>query len=136
VEKVLSFGTEVEHALKQQTHPASATAVADVRTQVAALVHPGFVTEVGAARLPDVARYLQAVLVRLEKLPREADRDRALLSDVQVGTKEWQQLPPGPPRDKVRWMLEELRVSLFAPSVKAKGPISLQRIYKAVDAAR
>jgi hypothetical protein len=32
-------------------------------------------------------------------------------------------------------MVEELRVSLFAPSVKAKGPISLQRIYKAVDTA-
>ena len=50
--------------------------------------------------------------------------------------KELSQLPPGPAREQVRWMLEELRVSLFAPSVKAKGPISLQRIYKAVDAAR
>ena len=90
-------------------------------------------TEVGAARLPDLARYLQAAVVRLGRLPREADRDRALLSDVEVGTKEWQQLPPGPTREKVRWMLEELRVSLFAPAVKAKGPVSLQRIYKAVD---
>jgi ATP-dependent helicase HrpA len=135
VEKVLGRAAEVEAALKAQTHPASATAVADVRSQLAALVHPGFVTAVGAARLPDVARYLQAVLVRLDKLPREADRDRALLSDVEVGTKEWQQLPPGPARDRVRWMLEELRVSLFAPSVRAKGPVSLQRIYKAVDSA-
>jgi ATP-dependent helicase HrpA len=109
--------------------------VADVRRQLAGLVHPGFVTDVGAARLPDLARDLQAVLVRLDRLPREADRDRALMSDVEVATKEWEQLPPGPLKDRVRWMVEELRVSLFAPSVKAKGPISLQRIYKAVDAA-
>jgi len=136
VEQVLARAAEVEQALKAQTHPSAATAVADVRRQVGSLVHAGFVTEVGAARLPDLVRYLQAVLVRLEKLPREADRDRALLSDVEVGTKEWQQLPPGPVREQVRWMLEELRVSLFAPSVQAKGPISLQRVYKAVDAAR
>jgi ATP-dependent helicase HrpA len=135
VEQVLARAAEVAAALKAQTHPSSAAAVADVRRQLTDLVHAGFVTEAGAARLPDLVRYLQAVLVRLDKLPREADRDRALLSDVEVGTKEWQQLPPGPTREQVRWMLEELRVSLFAPSVKAKGPISLQRIYKAVDAA-
>jgi ATP-dependent helicase HrpA len=108
--------------------------VADVRAQLADLVHAGFVTEVGAARLPDLVRYLQAALVRLDKLPREADRDRALLSVVEVGTKEWRQLPPGALRERVRWMLQELRVSLFAPAVKAKGPISLQRVYKAIDA--
>ncbi|MDP9183814.1 MAG: ATP-dependent RNA helicase HrpA [Actinomycetota bacterium] len=135
VEQVLARAAEVEQALKAQTHPASGVAVTDVRRQLDALVHAGFVTEVGAARLPDLVRYLQAIVVRLDKLPREADRDRALLSDVEVGTKEWQQLPPGDSREKVRWMLEELRVSLFAPSVKAKGPISVQRIYKAVDAA-
>ncbi|HUR13077.1 MAG TPA: ATP-dependent RNA helicase HrpA [Mycobacteriales bacterium] len=136
VEQVLVRASELGPALAGQTHPSSAAAVADVRRQLAALVHAGFVTEVGAQRLPDLARYLQAALVRLDKLPREADRDRALLSDVEVGTKEWQQLPPGPTREQVRWMLEELRVSLFAPSVKAKGPISLQRVYKAIDASR
>jgi ATP-dependent helicase HrpA len=135
VEQVLARAAEVEAALAAQSHPSSAAAVTDVRRQLTDLVHAGFVTEVGAARLPDLSRYLQAALVRLDKLPREADRDRALLSDVEVGTKEWQQLPPGPTRDAVRWMLEELRVSLFAPSVKAKGPISLKRIYKTLDAA-
>jgi ATP-dependent helicase HrpA len=134
LEQVLGRAAEVAAAVNAQTHPASAVAVADVRAQLADLVHPGFVTEVGAARLPDLARYLQAVLVRLEKLPREADRDTALLSDVEIARKELAQLPVGPLRDRVRWMVEELRVSLFAPSVKAKGPVSLQRIWKALDA--
>jgi ATP-dependent helicase HrpA len=39
----------------------------------------------------------------------------------------------GPGRQRIRWMIEELRVSLFAPAVKAKGPISLARIWKAMD---
>jgi ATP-dependent helicase HrpA len=133
VEKVLSLSSDVEAALKAQTHPAAAAAVADVRAQVAGLVHPGFVAEVGTARLPDLARYLQAVLVRLDKLPREADRDRALMSDVHVGQQELAKLPEGAVKERVCWMLEELRVSLFAPAVKAKGPVSLQRIYKVVD---
>jgi ATP-dependent helicase HrpA len=133
LEKVLALAAEIEAALKAQTHPSAAQAVADVRSQLAALVPPGFVTQVGAARLPDLARYLQAVLVRLGKLPRDADRDRALLSDIEIALKELARLPEGPTREQVRWMVEELRVSLFAPSVKAKGPISLQRIYKAAD---
>jgi ATP-dependent helicase HrpA len=134
VEQVLGRAAEVAQAVSAQTHPASAVAVADVRVQLVELVHPGFVTEVGAARLPDLVRYLQGALVRLQKLPREADRDKALLSDVEVARKELAQLPPGPLRERVRWMAEELRVSLFAPSVKAKGPVSLQRIWKAIDA--
>jgi ATP-dependent helicase HrpA len=135
VQAVLTRAAEVEQALRAQTHPTAGAAVADVRRQLSSLVHAGFVAEVGVARLPDLARYLQAVLVRLDKLPREADRDRALMSDVEVAVKEWAQLPAGELKDRVRWMVEELRVSLFAPSVKAKGPISLQRIYKAVDTA-
>jgi ATP-dependent helicase HrpA len=135
VERVLRLSADVTHALQAQTHPASAPAVADVRQQLQGLVHPGFVTEVGAARLPDLERYLQAALVRLERLPREAARDQALQSDVEVATGEWRQLPPGAVRERVRWMVEELRVSLFAPAVKAKGPVSLQRIYKLVDAS-
>jgi len=132
-ERVLSLVSQVDAALREQTHPAAAGAVADVRAQLEGLAHKGFVTEVGAERLPDLERYLRAALVRLEKLPREADRDRALQSDVDVAQKELAQLPPGPLRERVRWMVEELRVSLFAPSVKAKGPVSLKRIYKVVD---
>jgi len=132
VEKVLVIDAELA-AVLQKPHPSAVPAVKDVREQRDALVHKGFVTEVGAARLADLARYLQAALVRLEKSPREPARDAALQSDVDVARKELAKLPPGELREKVRWMVEELRVSLFAPAVKAKGPISLQRIYKTVD---
>jgi ATP-dependent helicase HrpA len=128
-EEVLRHAAEVDAAVSDS--PAGRS----VRAQREALVHPGFLTEVGAARLPDLLRYLKAMRVRLEKAPRDPSRDALHQSDVDLAVKEWAQLPPGPLKEQVRWMVEELRVSLFAPSVKAKGPISLQRIYKAIDAA-
>ncbi len=127
-ERVLSAAAEVETRLATQPQ-------LDVRAQLAALVHVGFVTEVGAARLPDLARYLQAAGVRLDRLPREPAKDRVHAARVHEVAIEWERLPAGERRERVRWMLEELRVSLFAPTVKAKGPISEQRIYKVLDEA-
>jgi ATP-dependent helicase HrpA len=134
-EEVLGLAAEVDAALAAVAHPSAAAAVSDVRAQREALVHPGFLTEVGAARLGDVARYLRAALVRLEKLPREAARDAVLMADVHEVTAEWARLPGGAARDAIRWQIEELRVSLFAQTIKARGPVSVQRIYKALDAA-
>jgi len=131
-EEVLALSAEVDAALAGLTHPAADAAVADVSAQRVSLVRPGFLTATGAARLGDVARYLKGALVRLEKLPREAARDAVGMSDVRLVTEEWERLPPGADRERIRWMIEELRLSLFAQTVKAKGPISVQRIWKAL----
>ena len=133
VEAVLRTDGDLLAALAGQSPAASAAAVADVRAQRDRLVHPGFVTEVGAARLPDLVRYLTAARLRLEKLPREADRDRGLQGRVAEISAEVTKVPEGARREQLRWMVEELRVSLFAPTVKAKGPISEQRIWKVLD---
>jgi len=125
-EKVLVAAAEVEQRL-------AVSSEREVRAQLDDLVHPGFVTEVGVARLPDLLRYLQAAAIRLDRLPRETARDRVHAGRVREVQLEWERMPAGDRRDRVRWMLEELRVSLFAPTVKAKGPISEQRIYKVVD---
>ena len=133
VEEVLALAAEVDSALDQQTHPTTAQAVKDLREQRDALVHKGFVTVTGAPRLADLARYLRGMLVRLQKLPRDAERDRGLLVGVREVEVEAARLPAGPDRDRIGWMLQELRVSVFAQSLKAKGPISLQRVYRALD---
>ncbi|HVU72781.1 MAG TPA: ATP-dependent RNA helicase HrpA [Mycobacteriales bacterium] len=121
---------DADAKLQQLLAGRSSPAVEDVRNQRNALVRPGFITELGAARLPDLARYLEAAVLRLERPP---TRDALLMADVHAVEKELAQMPVGPGRDRIRWMVEELRVSLFAPSVKAKGPISVQRIWKAMD---
>ncbi len=103
---------------------------ADVHAQREGLVRPGFVTEVGAVRLPDLVRYLQGGLVRLEKADRESP---VLLREVQGLDAEQAALPDGPRKEQVRWMLQELRLSLFAQTVKAKGPVSVQRVHRVLD---
>ena len=133
VEQVLSVAGEVQAQLVGLTHPAAAGAVRDVRAQLESLVHSGFVAQTGAARLPDAARYLRGAQLRLEKLPREAERDAGLQRRVAEVEAEWARLPASPGRDRLRWTLQELRVSLFAQTLKAKGPVSEQRVFRAID---
>jgi ATP-dependent helicase HrpA len=116
-------------------------AVADLRRQMGGLLHRGFVAAVGRRRLPDVVRYLRGMRHRLEKLPANAARDAVWTEQVAAVTAEYEQLraqvpPTGAPGDPVvgvRWMIEELRVGLFAQPIGTSGPVSEQRIYKAID---
>ncbi|MGY2003259.1 ATP-dependent RNA helicase HrpA [Blastococcus sp. SYSU DS1024] len=117
-------------------------AVADLRRQMTGLLHRGFVAATGRRRLPDVVRYLAAMAHRLEKLPANAARDELGMQQVAAVTAEYEQLrrqvpstgAPDDPVVRVRWMIEELRVGLFAQNVGTPRPVSEQRIYKAIDA--
>jgi ATP-dependent helicase HrpA len=113
----------------------------DVRRQVDRLVHPGFVAETGRRRLRDLPRYLQAVEIRLDRLPRNPSRDKLNTEIVRQLEKEYDDvvrgLPPGRRDDEavrhVRWMLEELRVQLFAPTMRTAFPVSEKRVLRALD---
>ncbi|SDZ22336.1 ATP-dependent helicase HrpA [Geodermatophilus africanus] len=117
-------------------------AVADLRRQMGGLLHRGFVATAGRRRLPDLVRYLKGMAHRLEKLPANAVRDELWLQQVAAVTAEYEQLrarvpstgAPDDPVARVRWMIEELRVSLFAQTVGTPRPVSEQRVYKAIDA--
>jgi ATP-dependent helicase HrpA len=116
-------------------------AVADLRRQMTGLLHRGFVATTGRRRLPDVVRYLKAMAHRLEKLPANAVRDELWMSQVAAVTAEYEQLrarvaatgAPDDPVARVRWMIEELRVGLFAQGIGTPRPVSEQRVYKAID---
>ena len=113
----------------------------DVRTQLSGLVYAGFVTAAGAGRLTDLARYLRAVERRLERLPADPARDRAQMATVRQVMDEYAQWLTELPADApgwdevraVRWMVEELRVNLFAQALGTPYPISDRRIYRAMD---
>jgi len=114
----------------------------DVRDQLARLVRPGFVTETGWARLPHLLRYLRAAQVRVEALPSGLARDQRLMAEVAQVQREvatWLAAISETHRDQaavreVTWMVEELRVSLFAQHLGTPYPVSAKRIYKAMDA--
>jgi ATP-dependent helicase HrpA len=118
-----------------------APALADVREQFSGLIYPGFVAKTGTGRLPDLIRYLRAIGKRLEKMPDDPGRDADRMAIVHQVTADYRQtlasLPAGA-RDGadariLRWMIEELRVSLFAQTVGTPVPVSEQRIGRQLD---
>ncbi|MET9253854.1 ATP-dependent RNA helicase HrpA [Streptomyces sp. NPDC003717] len=142
VQQVLAAWGACERRLKAVRSPALLANLQDVREQLDALVKPGFVTEAGLKRLPDLVRYLVAADRRLQQMPTGVQRDTTRMEKVREMRDEYawllEQLPPGRPvpqavRD-VRWMIEELRVSYFAHALGTAYPVSDKRIVKAIDA--
>jgi ATP-dependent helicase HrpA len=138
VADVLAEAHQVELALSAQPSPQLAPAFADLREQLAALIYPGFVSATGADRLADLRRYLHAMARRLDKLPGDQARDDERMAVVHRVTAEYQQaLSAGDGRadaQAVRWMIEELRVSLFAQVLGTRYPVSEKRVLAAVAA--
>ncbi|MCW2778156.1 MAG: hrpB 2 [Frankiales bacterium] len=142
-ERVLATAADVEERLAAlRGQKALEPALADVRNQLQALVHPGFVTETGLRRLSDLRRYLTAMVRRLDKLPTDPQRDRLRMLEVQQLEQDRQALLAKLPVerrtdqdvDAVRWMVEELRVSHFGQGLRTSQPVSETRILKAMDA--
>src|SRR5205823_216612 len=107
-------------------------AVADIRAQLSGLIYPGFVAAAGYRRRPHLTRYLRGIERRLDKLPENPARDAASMAIAQRAEQAYQQAVadlPAARRDQpdvteVRWMLEELRVSLFAQTLGTQAPVS------------
>ncbi|MCM1939168.1 ATP-dependent RNA helicase HrpA [Streptomyces sp. G3] len=142
VQQVLAAWQACERRLKTVRSPALLANLQDVRTQLDALVKPGFVTEAGIRRLPDLMRYLVAADRRLQQMPTGAQRDTSRMEKVHEMRDEYawllEQMPQGRPVPQqvleVRWMIEELRVSYFAHALGTAYPVSDKRIVKAIDA--
>jgi ATP-dependent helicase HrpA len=140
VEQILTIGHEISKKLRGRLDFALAYANADIKTQLDSLLFKGFVTGHGAAKLDDLKRYLTALQKRLEKLPADPQRDRLQMLEYQKAFDAYQQLlgkfsgKPLPAEVMaIRWMLEELKVSLFAQQLGTPYPISSKRIVQAVQ---
>ncbi|MFC9871584.1 ATP-dependent RNA helicase HrpA [Nocardia salmonicida] len=116
----------------------------DVRQQLDDLLFPGFVAEWGRVRLRELPRYLLAAAQRLESLPGSAVRDRQGMVEVDRMLVAYDKLVSAlaPARKNARevteiwWMIEELRVSLFAQKLGTPYPVSAKRIEKAISTIR
>ncbi|MFF7894961.1 ATP-dependent RNA helicase HrpA [Streptomyces sp. NPDC007907] len=143
VQQVLAGWQACERRLKAVHSPALLPNLQDVRRQLDALVKPGFVTEAGLRRMPDLMRYLVAADRRLQQMPTNVQRDTTRMQKVHEMQDEYawllEQLPQGRPVPSsvldIRWMIEELRVSYFAHALGTAYPVSDKRIVKAIDAA-
>jgi ATP-dependent helicase HrpA len=112
-------------------------AVADLRAQLDELVFPGFLLAHPPAQLPHLPRYLKAMELRLGKLPHHQARDQGAMNEMApllTAFRQWQrQQPPQdwqPAQENFRWLLQELRVGLFAQELKTPMPVSVKRLDK------
>jgi ATP-dependent helicase HrpA len=126
------------HGLPKRLQGLSQQAAQDMQQQLQGLVHKRFLQENDYSQLAHFPRYLKAMNVRIEKLRGDPARDTKLMA-------EWQQAAAAylrASRDKsagkntdpkmveFRWMLEELRVSLFAQELRTPMPVSAKRLLK------
>ncbi|HEX4725267.1 MAG TPA: ATP-dependent RNA helicase HrpA [Pseudonocardiaceae bacterium] len=141
VRQVLTARRDAEFRLAGMPSFTPPAALADVQAQMTSLVYRGFVTDTGLAQLPHVARYLRAIDRRLEKLQENPSRDADRMAEIATITAEYQRLVAGLPAAeaatepvrRIRWMIEELRVSYFAQTLGTAYPVSEKRVYRAID---
>ena len=140
VSAILGAARDADRAIRGATSMSLVSALTDAREQLDGLVFPGFISSTGTTQLRHVPRYLRAITSRIEKLPIELARDRTWMATVQASTAAYIAaggripLAPNTPERlvRVRWMLEELRVSLFAQQLGTAETVSPQRIARAL----
>ena len=140
VEQILSLNHALNQRLKGKMDFTMAFAFSDIKAQLSGLIYPGFVQKSGYDRLPDLQRYLQAIDKRIDKLAQDVNRDRAAMLRVEQVQQAYQQLLAKLPKSKpisdeiaeIRYMIEELRVSLFAQQLGTKYQVSDKRILNIV----
>ncbi len=136
VEQILTLSFEINKRLKGKMDFTFAFALSDIKAQLNQLIYTGFVQKTTWERLPDLMRYLQAIDKRIDKMTQDINRDRAAQLKVEQVSQAYQQLlnklpkskPVSPEILEIRYMIEELRVSLFAQQLGTKYPISDKRI--------
>jgi ATP-dependent helicase HrpA len=143
VRGVLREWRTVRGALDAARNPASAAAVTDINTQLAALLPPDFIESTPDPWLGHLPRYLKAMARRLGRLPAEARRDEELAVRVRPFVAAVRRLEASPPGSGgrselllLRWMIEEFRVSLYAQDLKAAMRVSEQRLSEQLERAQ
>ncbi|HHK5576827.1 TPA: DUF3418 domain-containing protein [Neisseria polysaccharea] len=110
-----------------------------LRLRLQTLLAPGFATRTPWAQWPRLPIYLKAMTLRLEKYSSNPARDAAREADIQELEQMWQEktdslVKQGQPVSDglaaFKWMIEELRVSLFAQELKTPHPVSVKRLLK------
>lgn len=140
IAQLLGEWRKAEAALKGANHISVLPSLADARAQLDQLIRPGFVSAAGIARLRHFPRYLRAVAMRMERLRENPALERAGQQQLQQALALYEAaggvipLPEDAPERlaRARWMLEELRVSLFAQQLGTAETASVKRLRQAL----
>ena len=136
--EILNLYQQLRKSLGQVKQINWMASVADMKQQLDRLIYQGFLDIMTESRFKDYLRYLKALDIRLQKLQHAAAKDQQLMREMHPVYERWlerQLLAEKKGRiderlEEIRWMLEELRVSLFAQQLKTAFPVSVKRIEK------
>ena len=139
--EVIAAANAVNERLARLVTPAVAPGADDARQQLGRLVRPGFVTAAGTARLADLLRYVKGIDHRLIKLPESPIRDATTLRSIAALERRYVSLLRRLDHDEITpdvidlgWLLEELRISLFAQQLGTARSVSIKRVTKELSA--
>ncbi|WP_241337758.1 ATP-dependent RNA helicase HrpA [Burkholderia stabilis] len=113
-----------------------AQAHADLQQQLAALVGKRFVLDTPYVQLAHFPRYLKGIALRIDKLKADPARDAKQSGDLLPLAQQYQRAVSqrggvaDPRLTEFRWLLEELRISLFAQELRTPMPVSVKRLHK------
>jgi ATP-dependent helicase HrpA len=130
---------DIYHELTQNLNKSNSApphpALAEIRAHLDTLIYPHFIRDMPLSQMNHLARYLKAILIRLERLTHSPHNDAKRATQMERywsafrSTRE--QLKATPEQiEQFRWLLEELRVSLFAQELKTAVPVSIERVDK------
>ncbi len=136
--EILVRNARLRARLAEKAAPAILPARRDMAQQLVRLVYPNHLSGVGPDRLADVARYLHAIEVRLDKLPDRVVQDSQLMTKCKTLEADFdhyaERLPPSQALTDLNWQLEELRVATFAQQVGVGEKVSEKKIRAALRA--
>lgn len=128
VDEILSSASALKRKLKPPVIGMAKANLDDLSAQLSGLIHAKFLLHVPAQRLQHYPRYLKAAQIRLERLFLDPSKDQNKMLDLLPFMAHVQQHVANPNTQMLRWLLEEFRVSVFAPELKTAEPVSVKRL--------
>ncbi|WP_238696230.1 ATP-dependent RNA helicase HrpA [Thiomicrorhabdus sediminis] len=127
---------QIAKKVRGKVNPRWLASVADIQKQLDGLISKDFVRNTPDNWFMQIERYLKALQKRLEKLDLDPLKDQRSIREIQPLLEQYEKLAKDPVYQsqaevtEIRWMLEELRVSLFSQPMKTVKPVSIPRLEK------
>ncbi|WP_321323782.1 ATP-dependent RNA helicase HrpA [Thiomicrorhabdus sp.] len=140
VNTIFTLHQQVAKQVRGRVNPRWLASVSDIQQQLDDLISKDFVRNTPDFWFKQIERYLKALQVRLEKLDLDPNKDQKSIREIQPVIAKYQEMAKEPAYQNlpglvdIRWMIEELRISLFSQPMKTIKPVSIQRIEKQIQA--
>ena len=139
--EVLHAATRVRLRIERAAADVTTASTRDAEQHLARLVRAGFVCSAGTRRVPDLLRYVRGIEYRLDRLAEDVARDHRRMGEVRPLERRYAAFLASLTADRMTpavvdlgWLLEELRISVFAQPLGANGAVSATKIRRELDA--